>query len=373
MRMPLLGLLVVLLHSIGIATPLDAQVGGLSAGAGAAFQTYRFDKSEATNIESISLATVPFALGIGLPASSRLEVSGAYARALLTRSSGSDSKIEGLTDTRISLHIPAPGQSVGISAVAVLPTGITTPTREEAQVAGAIASDLLPFNISHWGTGGGGGMVLDAARDVAGVGVEIAASYFLYREHDAAESVGLAAYRPGSQLAVQVGMAQNIGRVGRATLQLSHQRQGEDRLADENLFRAGNRTQVIGSYAFRLGRSHSGIFYAGGQRRDRGTALVDLSTDVPSQWLVVGGAGLRIPLSGSVVLLPAIDGRIYRRGDGLGQGFLGGLGGVLEIPIGPLTLLPEVRGHLGRVLIRERSESGLLGLDLGLTISRGGP
>lgn len=371
-RRPILALLGALIP-LGLRPPtLPAQVVPARTGVGAAFEVYRFADPDAVGIESLSLLSLPFAAVVPLPAALRLEVSGAYARASLVRQDGSDSQIAGLTDTRVGLRIPVRGDLASVAAFAVLPTGKTTPTREEAEVAGAVASDLLPLAISHWGSGGGAGLAFTLAQSFGELGVGVGVSYLVSREFDPLESSGLASYRAGDQLAVQLAMDHTVGSSGKATLQLQLQRQEEDELAGDNLFRAGNRMQAIGSYAFRAGRTSSGVVYGGAQHRERGAALLDITRDTPSQDLFLVGGGLRVPIGTGMVVLPSANGRIYRTDDGIGQGYLGGLGAALEISTGGTRITPGVRGHVGNVLIREGTESRVVGLDLSVAVSLGG-
>ena len=81
---------------------------------------------------------------------------------------------------------------------------------------------------------------------------------------------------------------------------------------------------------------------------------------------------MRVPIRSGIVLVPSADGRIHRTGDGVGQGYLGGIGAALEIRSGAARITPAGRGHFGNVLIREGTDSRILGLDLSMAISLGG-
>lgn len=341
-------------------------------GAGAAYEVYRFENPSAADVETLSLFTAPFGVAVPLPGSSRLEVTGAFARAALVREDGSESLIEGLTDTQVSLRVPIAGDLVTLAAIAMVPTGISTLSPDEAQVAGAIASDFLPFRVSNWGSGGGAGLGLTMARSFGGLGVGMGASYLVSREFEPIAEGDLAGYRPGDQLGLQVALDHAVGTAGKATLQLSIQRQSEDRLEEESLFRAGNRYQAIGSYAFRVGRASSGVVFGGGQHREQGASLLaGFTSNSTAQDLLLLGAAVRMPLGRSSVFLPTADGRVFRTDDGIGQGYLGGVGAALEISTGPLRVTPRVRAQLGRLLANDEAESGIVGMDFGITVSSG--
>jgi hypothetical protein len=359
----------------GVLTVAPCTLGAQSApahlGAGATYETYRFQDPEAAGIASLALLTLPFGAAVPLPGRTRMEVTGAFARAALVRRDGTESDMSGLTDTQLRLRIPVAGERVVLSGIAVVPTGSATATREQAEVAGAIASDLLPFRVSHWGSGGGAGMSVSVAHSVGRMGIGFGASYLVSRSFDPVADAGLAAYRPGDQLAVQLALNHSVGNTGKASIQLALQRQGEDQLEGANLFRSGNRYQAVGSYAFRARRTGSGIVYAGGQHRDQGTALLDLTRDTPAQDLLMVGGGLRMPVARNVVFIPSADGRLFRATDGVGQGHLGGVGAAMEIAAQGIRITPRARAQFGSVLVRHGVESGVVGMDLGVTVNFG--
>src|SRR5690606_41388093 len=125
-------------------------------------------------------------------------------------------------------------------------------------------------------------LAITGARSFGATGMGLGISYLASREFDPAESAGLASYRAGNQLAVQLVIDHTVARTGKATLQLQLQRQDEDQLAGDNLFRSRNRVQAIGSYAFRAGRSASGIVYRGARHREPRAAQLDLTPHPPA-------------------------------------------------------------------------------------------
>ena len=108
-----------------------------------------------------------------------------------------------------------------------------------------------------------------------------------------------------------------------------------DALNGSNLYRAGRRYPLIGSYAFAAGSRASAIVYGGGVHRDRGRSELDLALDAPAQDLVIAGGGMRIPL-------------------------------------GAATLAPSVDARFGHVVVREGEESGIAGFDFGLMLRSSG-
>lgn len=361
---------------LGLATLAAAPAAGQGtvlpweAGAGVRMERYGFGEAQQVGIEDVSLLTVPFAAETRVVGRVRLGVAGAFASARMRRADGTEATLSGPTDTELRLNVPLAGDWLTLTGVAVLPTGTERLSAEELEVAAVVASDLLPFAISHWASSGGVGANLTLARRLGSVSLGISGGYRASREYRAFEEGG-AAYRPGDESFVRVAVDRSAG-TGKATLQAAAHRFTHDELGGGNLYRSGDRYELIASYAFVGGRRSSGVVYAGVLHRENGAALAELSGDFPSQQLFLAGAGMRMAF-GRGALLPSVDGRIFRSADGVGQGFGVGVGASAEWPAGALTLVPSARLRIGNVLVRDGVESGFTGMELGFTLRRGRP
>jgi hypothetical protein len=350
--------------------PSRAWAQSASIGAGAYLQRYNFAKPEMLGIESITLSTIPF--GARLPALRRLsfEVTGAYASGRLVRTDGSEATISGVTDTDVRASVSVVPDRLVLSATWIVPTGHSTQTLEEADVAGAVAADLLPFRISNWGSGGGFGIDAATTTTMGSFNVGLALGYSVAEEFEPIAD-DERAYLPGNSLNVRVAADRNVGSSGKLAIQFGVQRFGDDALDGKNLYRSGNRYQGILSYAFAAGARASGVTWGGWLRREQGTfldaSLFGSGQDTPAQDLILLGGGLRIPV-GTGALMPAVDARIFRSSDGENQGYGFGAGMEAELPIGALRLLPSVRARFGSVLVREGVESGYTGIEAGVTL-----
>lgn len=345
---------------------------GWRLGGGVGYETYHFADPAAAGFRNLSLLTVPFAARAPLYRGVTFDVSGAWARGDLERPDGTHATLDGATDTQLRLEIPLVRDQATIGAVVVLPSGKATLTQAEAQVAGVVAADLLPFRISSWGTGGGAGMTAALAHSFGPIGLGVAGSYLVGRQFDLVES-GSFAYRPGDQLRLRVAADADVGSSGKASLQVTMLRSSDDRLNGANLYRSGDRLEAIGSYAFATGARSSAILYGGALHRSEATFLVQQPTTpaLPSQNLFLAGGGLRLPIGRSAIL-PTADVRLLRSADGLGQGYTAGIGGSAELPLGrAVTLLPTLRGRFGRVLVSQGENSNFTGADIGLSIRFG--
>lgn len=339
--------------------PFEARVG-------AAFESYRFAEEEAVGLRSLSLFSVPVAAAFPLGSQATVEVRSALARGSMETATGEALEISGLTDTEVRVGFRIPGAvTFQLQAIGVLPTGNSTHTEEEAVLAGAIASDLLPFRVSNWGAGGGGGGLVSVSRSVGATAVGASASYLAGRAFEPLSGESFA-YRPGDHLRIRGALDHDVEGGGRVTVSLTLDRFSEDLLDGTNLYRAGNRVQTVASYSFRQGRTGSGVVYGGVFHRSQGTALLDAAPSIPSQQLLLVGGGLRRP-SGEVTLVPTVDIRVHRTEDGVGQGWLPGAGLGVEVPAGGWMLVPTARVRYGRILVREGSESAVTGLELSLS------
>jgi hypothetical protein len=342
--------------------------GSAEAGMGAVWQSYRFDAADEVGVEEISLLTVPLAFSARSGGGTAFDIRGAWAEGTLVRTGGSSRTIAGVTDLEVSLTQTFGVDAVVLGLVGAIPTGKSTHSAEEADVAAAIAADLLPFRVSSWGSGGGIGGSVAVARRMGDVGLGASVGYIVAGEFEPRVGEPVA-FQPGNLLRAAAVVDRNIGGASKLALRLGFQRYGEDALEGTNLFRSGNRYEAIGSYAFPAGSQSSAIVYAGALHRDRGSYLTGVE-EAPSQDLLVAGGALRAPAGGGV-LTPSADLRVYRRSDGVGQGYIGGVGISMEWPVGGATLIPSARARLGSIDVREGSSSGVTGFEGGMTIRFG--
>jgi hypothetical protein len=366
---PRLAVAAMLLTTLSPTAMASAQsaMGAPVIGATVAWESYTFADPAAAGIRSIALLTAPFAVRLRNSAIG-LELGGAWASGTLVREDGTSSTLSGPTDIDVRAFLAFGRDRVVVAVTGAAPTGRSALRREEAEVAGVISADLLPFRISNWGSGGGLGASALVAVPVAGFGVGVSGGYRVAREFEPLDGEALV-YRPGDELSIRAAVDRSIGAAGKLAFQVAVQRYADDAIGGENLYRSGNRTHALGSWSFAAGGQGSGAVYAGVLRRARGTYL-DRTEVTPAQDLVLLGGGVRRQ-AGGVVLMPSVDARFFRSADGVGQGYAAGVGGSVELPLGGATLIPAARLRIGRVLVREDAETGLTGFDLGFTARLG--
>jgi hypothetical protein len=164
---------------------------------------------------------------------------------------------------------------------------------------------------------------------------------------------------------MRVAIDHGIGATGKGSISATMQRFSDDAFDGQNLYRSGDRLEVVAALDLGVGASSSAALYAGVMHRSE-SAFLDGSQDFAAQDLIVAGAGLRLPV-GSITLLPSTDLRVFRRADGEGQGYLFGLGTSIEM--GPF--IPTVRGRFGNLVVNDQLRTNLYGGEVGLALRVG--
>lgn len=350
--------------------PLPVEAGEpLGAQAGFVFQGFRFSSAEATGIESLSLATLPISARADFGGRFRAELRSAFARGRLGWERGGETTLAGLTDTEVRLGVALVEDAVTVTAIGSLPTGENAHDPEQVILAGAVAADLLPLEISHWAGGGGGGVAASAVHSFGPTGVGVDLGYRRSGEFQPTREPE-AQYRPGDLFYATAVLDRAVSPTGTVTVRVDARYFGDDEVDGENLFRTGNRVAGTASYAFGAGSRSTGLVYGGYRHRSAGTFLLALQ-DRPSQDLLVAGGALRTPVAKGTVT-PRVDVRMLRREDGLDQGYNVGIGADGHWEVGRAAVAPSVRLRVGSVDLRADQSSGFQGLDLGLRVGAGG-
>jgi len=344
----------------------NAQVTDPQAGAGIVMESYTFRAPLQTNIDKISLFTVPIVARANLMPQLDLTVNAAFASATLTRPSGDQTTLSGLTDTEVRLTYATMGDRVRLSAIALAPTGKSKLTGDEMDVMGLIAADLLPFTISNWGSGGGVGATAAVAMPVSERStIGVSTGFVAARKYEPL-SAGAFVYRPGNQMHVRAAADRTFGASAKGSLQVAYSHFSQDQNAGVNFYQAGDRLQAAGSLAFAAGAKATGIAYLGYLRRSEGK-YTDVVRVTPAQDLVYAGTALRHPMRGAV-LVPSIEVRLLGNESGVDQGRTISAGLGVEIPRGSFELYPQAKARVGRLTMRSSQESDFTGFEIGLTV-----
>lgn len=312
---------------------------------GVEYRTLSFDAGLGT--KTVTELVVP--VGLVIPFSNRVTVDlgTRFARAERTDEADSSSTLTGLTDVQARAVYQLVPDVALITVSANLPTGKTKLSSGELAVAGAIASDLLPFPVSNFGSGASVTSGLAVAVPVAGWALGLAGSYRLSGGYTPLAGVD-STYKPGAEVRFRVGVDRVVGQ-GRVSLGFTYSTFSTDEFGGSGVLRPGKR--YIGQASVSLPVGNMGLsFYAWDLYRASGTVPVNgLTTE--KQNLMAFGAGAAIQM-GRNVLRPSVEYRIFGEGDTslVRAGTLLSLGARYQMAAGEtLSLIPSVRFDTGSI------------------------
>jgi len=385
MRARIVGALpVAALLALAIVLPAAAQITVAVEGG---FKGYTFD--EGLGPTAAQLFIVPVGVRIPISETVQTDVMGAWAQGSVERE-GVTYQMDGIIDTQVKTSWTArPWMvlSLGINA----PTGNESHTAEEAVVVSALATDLLGFRESTWGTGLAVTTGVATARRVGQWGLGVGASYRMADGFEPADGQAVT-YEPGNEMRLRIGLDRNVGEAGKLSLGVTVQDFAEDQFQEgeaeaRNLFQAGNRFMVDAAYGFRLG-SQTWTVYGSELWREQGDlflSIVDANDNVvgdsiiatSSQTLLSLGLVGAIPIGSLYRLRPTLDfdlqGREENDGSDEGSGWMVAIGADFPLRLfGTYDLFPRARFTVGSIVGGDGGDYGVRGGELGLTVRWGG-
>ena len=307
-------------------------------------------------IKSVSEIAVPFA--VIWPANARLsfDLGGRYATASRKDSNDSSVSISGLTDIQVrGVYQVVPGM-VALTVSANLPTGKTKITNEQLLTAGAIASDLLPYPVSSFGSGFNVTTGLALAMPVGGWALGVAGSYRVNGDFTpfadtsscpVANGTAGCGYQAGGEFRVRVGADRLVGQ-GRLSLGLTYSSFGEDEFGSSPIFQSGKRYIGQGSWSFPIGNLGLQV-YAWDLYRSPGSQLITGGVTTQKRNLFAFGVAGSLQM-GRNALRPQVEIRSFSMGSSklASAGKLLSLGAQYQLAVNErFALLPSVRLETG--------------------------
>lgn len=307
---------------------------------GAILQTYTFAGVTEESVDKVQLFTAPFS-GAWSGRSVAFAVNGAWARGIATGRTGGFSEIEGPVD----VHVTAALRTGPFTATAIarLPAGQTTYADDDFLILGLISSDLLPFAVKDWGSGGGVGGSLSYSPHLGAVRLRFTGGYLLTQESRPLEGIA-GGYSPGGRARFSAEALIPSGIAGLIEVRAVHQRAAVDQFEGVDLFSARNRSEVHLSYAQPLGARESILVHGSATRRSAaiglGPAIIQSEADPrllstgqrfpgvsnsPRRDLMVLGAGMHVARD-RFAALPTVQYRLLRVPHGIGNGWLASVG-----------------------------------------------
>jgi hypothetical protein len=366
------------------ALPVSAQY---SVGTGVEFQSYDFDAG--LGADRAQLLMIPVAARVSVPQVQGLtfDLYSAWAEGRV-QVEDEVLKLSGPVDTglRGAYQVTPWGLvTLGVN----VPTGNSQHTSEEALVASVMSADLFGFREATWGRGFAVTSSVAVARHVSGFGLGLAVSYSLRGGFNPSEDDNPATtadetaleYQPGHERRVRLGLDRNFGN-STATFGVTFINYSDDKADGRNLFQAGNRFRVDGSYAFRMVGGVWTVYAADLIRQNGDLSLVVLDSqgdstgvalsETPQQNLLLAGLTGHVALGGGFVFRPHIDGRLLTReadsGSKAGSGWLVGMGGDIPVRLFGHDFFPRARVLLGKMKDPDDNGVSLFGLEFGGTM-----
>ncbi len=349
------------------AAPLAAQGPtegvGTAARIGSVFDGYYFGSSYA--FDHVVEWTVPVSLSHRLGPSLNVDLSSAYAHASAMTTSGTI-EIAGPTDTDVRLSwAPVSGRLI-VSVAGTLPTGKKAVDTSSVPLLSALATEVLNFTTTSFGTGGGvtGGFATAFAvgeRWAAGVGGS-------YRWHARYTPVaGSGALEPGGEGRLRLGAEGPVGGRGRGYFRGAavYATSGADTLSAGSRSASGPRFLIYSALSLPAGKSSLSL-YVYDRYRLRPHGYDSTVVQVPRGNVLVLGARLERPVSPALSLAPNAEFRHELAGPATGR--LALLGWVVRPGVdvryratAALTVLVQGQAAFGRLADGGGSSVSLVG------------
>ncbi len=321
-------------------------------------------------IKSVSEIAVPYAVLWQATPRLAFDLGGRYATVTRKDETGASNSLSGLTDiqTRAVYQI-VPDLAV-FSLSVNLPTGKTKLTAAQLPVAGVIASDMIPFPVSNFGSGFNVTTGLALAVPVGGWALGVAGSFRQNGSFTPIADTGAAgaSYKAGAEFRVRLGADRMVGQ-SRISLGFTYSSFGEDDFGGSPIFQSGKRFISQASWSFPIGNMGLAL-YAWDLYRAAGSVIVNGTATEKRNVLTLGAQGsVQV---GRSVLRPMIEFRNHTLGATQlsAAGKLFSLGARYQMPMGNrFTLMPLLRLDAGNVVNPNTGQAvSFTGWDVGVTL-----
>lgn len=311
-------------------------------------------------LKSVTEMAIPF--GVIYTASPRFAVDLGIRYATATQKPESDtlphSRVSGPTDLQVRGVYQLVPDVVVLTLSANLPTGKTKLADDELLAAGAVASELVPFPVSSFGSGANVTSGVAVAVPVGGWAVGLGGAYRLSGAFTPRSSLDTSlnkSYKPGGELRIRVGVDRLVGQ-GRISLGFTFSSFAQDEFGGSSIFRPGQRYITQGAWSFPLGNVGLALYVWDLYRTSGTNTLVGQSTE--KQNVLTAGVAASLQL-GPNVLRPQIEYRIRSAGASSlsSAGHLLSLSARYQWTLSPrIDLLPALRFDTGSI-----AEAGTIG------------
>lgn len=322
-----------------------------------------------TGLKSVTELAIPF--GIIYAASPRFSFDLGIRYASATQKPESDtlprSTVSGPTDLQVRGVYQLVPDVVVLTVSANVPTGKTKLADDEVMAAGAVASELIPFPVSSFGSGANVTSGVAVAVPIGGWAVGLAGAYRLSGSFTPRASLDTSlnkSYKPGGEVRLRVGADRLVGQ-GRISLGFTFSSFAQDEFGGSSIFRPGQRYVGQGAWSFPVGNVGLAVYVWDLYRTAGRNTLIGLSTE--KQNVLTGGIAASVQL-GRNALRPQIEYRLRSAGASslAAAGHLLSLSARYQWTLSPrMDLLPALHFDTGSVA--EAGTIGASGASVGFT------
>lgn len=350
--------------ALALTAPLAAQTVDTRPRAFAGFEYYSVSFGAGIGTKTVTEMVVP--LGLIVPVGRRLtfDAGTSYVSAERTDEAGGSTSLNSLTDLVVRAGWQIIPDALIFTLAANLPTGTATLEGDQIFLAGAVATDLIPFPVTSFGSGFNVTTGLALAQPVGSWALGVAGSYRYNGSYEplADTSVSLT---PGAEYRVRIGADRLVGQ-GRLSLGFTFSTFSRDEFGADQ-YSPGKRFISQASWSLPLGTNRSLALYVWDIHRtvDSTTSYAGAQKENTISTGVIGS--FRI---GRNTLRPSVELRHQWAGVSSLEdyGTQVGLGARLAIPAGQrFTVTPSVRLDLGS-LVNGASNVSYTGVSAGVSV-----
>ena len=326
-----------------LASPVAAQVPQAAGLIGAEYRSVSYGDSGYRGTKVVSEFAVPIGLTVPLGRRFTADLGTYFVSASMKDASDSTFTISGLTDVIVRGAFQLKPDFAVLTIALNLPTGTATLDDFQTRVAGATATDLIPYPVQNFGTGFNVTTGLALAAPVGSWALGIAGSYRYNGDYQPFSTVDTS-LTPGSEVRLRVGADRIVGQ-GRISLGITYSTFSSDDFGARSN-KPGARLIPQVSWAFPVGNNSLSL-YAWDIYRN---AATDTTVGQGKENTFAIGAIYSLR-TGRNVLRPQLEYRMAAKDFGNGMednGNLLGLSARYAIAASNrLTVVPGVRMDLG--------------------------
>lgn len=328
---------------------------------GVSFRTVTFGTG--FGVKSLTELAVP--LGLTIPVGRRvtLDAGTYYVNAKRTDESDSSATISGLTDVVIRGAFQLKPDVAVLTAAVSIPTGQASLDQGQVLLAGATATDLIPFPVQNFGSGFSMTTGLALATPLGAWAVGLAGSVRVNGSYEPfmGDTTSLS---PGAEMRVRVGADRIVGQ-GRFSLGLTFSNFSTDELGGTSL-KPGSRIIPQVSWSFPVGNNNLSLYAWNIYRNVKEDTL---TLNAKENTLSIGA--MMAIRTGRNTLRPQIEYRQAWRGPGglQANGKLFGVGARYSVTTGGrVTMTPGVRFDMGSLPDAGGTSYSFTGISANLSI-----